>query len=129
MKALLQRVSSAKVEIDGKIKGQIGTGLLVFVAFKENDSEPELEWMARKIIQIRIFNPDFTLESKIRRRQHTILCAGLTQPQISVVQSGSFIKVRLVRVFRSRISFYSLGLPKANFSLEKNLGSTIRKEN
>lgn len=56
MRALLQRVTFAKVEINSEIKGQIEKGLLVFVAFKEPDTEKELEWMARKMVQLRIFS-------------------------------------------------------------------------
>lgn len=57
MKTVIQRVQSAKVEIDGKIKGEIQKGLLALIAFRNSDTEKELEWMAKKIIQLRIF-PD-----------------------------------------------------------------------
>lgn len=56
MKALIQRVISAKVEINGKVAGEIRQGLLALVAFRSSDTETELEWMAKKIIQLRIFN-------------------------------------------------------------------------
>lgn len=56
MKTILQRVSFAKVEVDGKIIGEIQNGLLILVAFKETDTEKELEWLVKKILQLRIFN-------------------------------------------------------------------------
>jgi len=57
MRAVLQRVSNAAVEVDGEIVAQIGTGLLALVAFTATDTERELLWMANKIRTIRIF-PD-----------------------------------------------------------------------
>lgn len=57
MRAVIQRVSHANVKIDGKICGKIGNGLLILVGFEESDSEEDFEWMANKIIRLRIF-PD-----------------------------------------------------------------------
>lgn len=57
MRTLIQRVREAQVESEGKIIGKIEKGLLVFVAFKQNDTESELDWMANKIIHLRVF-PD-----------------------------------------------------------------------
>ena len=55
MRALLQRVRNAEVRVAGELKGRIGPGLLVFSAFRESDGEAELDWMARKIVQLRVF--------------------------------------------------------------------------
>ena len=57
MKAVIQRVSSARVKIDGIIKGEIGIGLLVLIAFSEKDTEDTLKWMSNKIVNLRVF-PD-----------------------------------------------------------------------
>ncbi len=59
MRCVVQRVREARVEVDGQVVGQIGQGLLVLVAFAATDTEAELEWMARKLPQLRIF-PDET---------------------------------------------------------------------
>ncbi|NLA23979.1 MAG: D-tyrosyl-tRNA(Tyr) deacylase, partial [Bacteroidales bacterium] len=53
MRVLIQRVSKAKVEIDGKISGEIGEGLLVFAGFVEDDNEKDLDWMANKLTNLR----------------------------------------------------------------------------
>jgi len=58
MRALLQRVSEASVTVDGEIVGAIDAGLLVFLGVYPNDSEAELEWMADKILGLRIFADD-----------------------------------------------------------------------
>ena len=57
MKALVQRVSSAKVTVDDSVRGEIGAGLLVFVGFRGEDSPADLDWMAEKLTGLRIF-PD-----------------------------------------------------------------------
>ena len=56
MRVLLQRVSFASVEIDGKIKSSIGNGMLVFVGIEEGDNAEDVEWLAGKISRLRIFN-------------------------------------------------------------------------
>lgn len=55
MKALIQRVSSAKVEVGGKLAGEIGKGILVFLYAVKGDTDRDLEYMVRKVSQLRIF--------------------------------------------------------------------------
>lgn len=57
MRAVAQRVSQARVTVAGEEVGAIGTGLLVLVGMSEGDGERDLEWMARKIVGLRVF-PD-----------------------------------------------------------------------
>jgi D-tyrosyl-tRNA(Tyr) deacylase len=57
MRALVQRVTEASVEVDKAIVGQIGRGILVFLGVHENDSEADADYLAKKLIQLRIF-PD-----------------------------------------------------------------------
>jgi D-tyrosyl-tRNA(Tyr) deacylase len=56
MRTVIQRVSSASVEIKGMIKAQIGHGLLVLAGFEESDDDSDVEWLSNKIVQLRIFN-------------------------------------------------------------------------
>ncbi|MAS08245.1 MAG: D-tyrosyl-tRNA(Tyr) deacylase [Ahrensia sp.] len=58
MRALVQRVSEASVTVDGEIAGKIGTGLLVFVCAMRGDAEAQSEWLARKLVNLRIFPDD-----------------------------------------------------------------------
>jgi D-tyrosyl-tRNA(Tyr) deacylase len=55
MRALLQRVSSAKVEVDDKIVGEIGKGLLVLLCAVKGDTEKDLDYLAKKVGALRIF--------------------------------------------------------------------------
>lgn len=58
MRALVQRVSSASVTVDGEAVGEIGAGLLVLVCAMQGDSEAESEWLAQKIVKLRIFSDE-----------------------------------------------------------------------
>ena len=55
MKALLQRVSTARVEIAGSVVGQIGVGLLVLICAERGDAEAQADKLLAKILKLRIF--------------------------------------------------------------------------
>ena len=56
MRAILQRVTEAKVVVDNKITGQIEQGLLVLIAFEDTDDLNDIQWITKKICEMRIFN-------------------------------------------------------------------------
>lgn len=58
MRAVIQRVSSASVEIEGKIRGEIGPGLVVLAGFGVDDTEEDLAWVARKLPLLRVFDDE-----------------------------------------------------------------------
>lgn len=58
MKAVIQRVSKAKVEVNGKTVGEIGHGIVVLLGVEKGDREAEADWLAEKIINLRIFEDD-----------------------------------------------------------------------
>lgn len=55
MRVVLQRVSSARVEVDGKVVGCIGKGLLVLVGIKATDTDKDTEYLIRKILNTRLW--------------------------------------------------------------------------
>jgi D-tyrosyl-tRNA(Tyr) deacylase len=55
MRVIVQRVSRAQVSVDGQVIGAIQRGLLVFVGIRREDTEKDLQWLADKIIHLRIF--------------------------------------------------------------------------
>jgi D-tyrosyl-tRNA(Tyr) deacylase len=55
---VIQRVTEASVEIEKKIHGQIGHGLLVLLGIEDADSDEDIEWLAGKIANLRIFNDE-----------------------------------------------------------------------
>lgn len=58
MRAVLQRVKSAKVEVDGAVVGQCGTGFLVLLGVDRTDSEAEADFLAAKIGKLRVFEDE-----------------------------------------------------------------------
>jgi D-tyrosyl-tRNA(Tyr) deacylase len=64
MRVLIQRVSEASVTIDGTVKSAIGPGLLVLVGIETEDETEDMEWLCKKIIQLRIFGDE---EGKMNR--------------------------------------------------------------
>jgi D-tyrosyl-tRNA(Tyr) deacylase len=56
MKALLQRVTDAQVSVDGEVVGKIGHGLVVFIGVANDDTPEDLQYLARKIVELRIFD-------------------------------------------------------------------------
>ena len=58
MIAVIQRVSEAAVTIEKKVKASIGTGLVVLLGIEEADVQDDVQWLASKIVNLRIFNDD-----------------------------------------------------------------------
>lgn len=56
MRVVIQRVKKASVTIGGTVKSMIDKGLLVIAGFEEQDNETDVDWLAGKIVQLRIFN-------------------------------------------------------------------------
>ncbi|MCH2022325.1 MAG: D-aminoacyl-tRNA deacylase [Saprospiraceae bacterium] len=56
MKIVLQRVKEASVTIDGKVKSQIGFGLLLLLGIETNDTIQDVQWLSKKVLSMRIFN-------------------------------------------------------------------------
>jgi len=58
LKALLQRVTASSVTVDNKVVGQIGQGFLILLGVAGDDSEKDADYLAEKIINLRIFSDD-----------------------------------------------------------------------
>ncbi len=58
MRAVVQRVKEAKVEVEGRTVGEIGPGFLVLLGVGEDDSEKDCEYLANKVAHLRIFSDD-----------------------------------------------------------------------
>ena len=58
MRTVIQRVSRAQVSIEGKTKGSIHKGLVVFLGVSANDNKKDLQWLAEKIVHLRVFEDD-----------------------------------------------------------------------
>ena len=58
MRALVQRVTRARVDVDGATAGQIGAGLVVLLAVAKADTEAQAAFLARKVVELRIFSDE-----------------------------------------------------------------------
>lgn len=64
MRAVLQRVNEANCTVDGVITGSIATGLMVLLGIEDADTSEDLEWLAQKIVGMRVFGDENGLMNK-----------------------------------------------------------------
>jgi D-tyrosyl-tRNA(Tyr) deacylase len=64
MRAVIQRVTEASCKVDGNITGQIGNGFLVLLGIEDADTEEDLQWLAQKIVGLRVFGDENGLMNK-----------------------------------------------------------------
>lgn len=58
MKVVIQRVTRASVEVENKIVGEIKSGLMLLIGVEENDTQEDVDWLVKKILDLRIFSDD-----------------------------------------------------------------------
>ena len=64
MRAVIQRVTQASCVVDGNITGEIGLGFLVLLGIEDADTEDDLQWLAQKIVGLRVFGDENGLMNK-----------------------------------------------------------------
>ena len=74
MRAVIQRVSEARVTIEGDLKASIGHGLVILLAVEDTDTQEDIEWLSGKIVRLRIFDdPDGLMNRSVQDVQGEIL--------------------------------------------------------
>ena len=58
MRVVIQRVQRASVTINGKLRSEIGSGLLLLLGIEESDSQEDINWLVRKIALLRVFSDE-----------------------------------------------------------------------
>jgi D-tyrosyl-tRNA(Tyr) deacylase len=114
MRIVLQRVTRASVRVGETLVGEVGRGLLVFVAFTHDDGPREVAWMAEKVLGIRIFPDD---DGKINRSITEALGAILVVSQFTLY--GDVRKGR-------RPSFIEAARPEIAIPLYESLVLALR---
>jgi D-tyrosyl-tRNA(Tyr) deacylase len=84
MRAVIQRVSSARVTVADEVTGEIGTGLLVLLGIGQTDSDADAQWLADKICALRIFEDD---EQKMNRSVRDVAGGILVVSQFTLFGS------------------------------------------
>jgi D-aminoacyl-tRNA deacylase len=74
VRVVLQRVSRAEVRIEGRVTGRIGPGFLLLVGIRADDDEAKLQWMADKVLGLRLFADD---DGKMNRALDEVDGGGL----------------------------------------------------
>ena len=77
MKVVLQRVSEASVQVDGKIAGEISHGLMLLIGVDENDENADADWLVKKVLDVRIFSDeDGKMNHSVKDIKGEILCVS-----------------------------------------------------
>jgi D-tyrosyl-tRNA(Tyr) deacylase len=58
MRAIIQKVTQAQVHIEGKLFSEIGNGLLVLLGIEDADTDEDINWLAQKMVNLRVFNDE-----------------------------------------------------------------------
>lgn len=58
MRIVIQRVSHASVTIDGNVKSKIGKGFLILLGIGEQDTQEDIDWLVRKVVNLRVFDDE-----------------------------------------------------------------------
>jgi D-tyrosyl-tRNA(Tyr) deacylase len=82
MRAVCQRVTEARVTVDGAVTGEIGAGLVVLLGIERNDEPSEAQRLARKVAQLRIFEDD---EGKFAHSLVDVAGAALVVSQFTLI--------------------------------------------
>ncbi len=111
MRAVLQRVRQASVSVEGVQIAHIGEGLLALVAISHQDSRADLEWMARKIVELRIFDDAAGPADAQRLYEEFIKTTRKWMPE---AQSGQFQATMEVSLINSGPVTLILDSPRVN---------------
>ena len=95
MRAVIQRVSQASVTVDRKIEGEIAEGLLIFLGIVPEDTSEDLEWLSKKIVNLRIFEDNrgvMNLSLKEQNGAALVISQFTLHAQIKKGNRPSYIK-------------------------------------
>ena len=119
MRAVVQRVTSARVTVDDRVTGEIGPGLLVFVGVEKEDGPADVEYVAAKIRDLRIFEDDGDAQGRKRMNRSVADVGG------SVLVVSQFTLAGDVRRGR-RPSFDDAAPPEVARSLYETVVRELR---
>ncbi|KAB5534066.1 hypothetical protein DKX38_017165 [Salix brachista] len=88
MRAVVQRVNSASVEVDGNMVSEIGPGLLVLVGLHESDTDSDADYICRKVLNMRLFTNESTgrgWDQNVMQRNYEVLLVQIVTVPIACV--------------------------------------------
>jgi len=116
MKTVIQRVSSASVTINEKIVSEIKTGLLILVGIENEDTTEDIDWLTKKIVNLRIFNDENDVMNK-----------SLLEVNGDVIVVSQFTLHASTKK-GNRPSYIKAAKPEIAIPLYENFVSTIEKQ-
>lgn len=125
MIAVIQRVSEASVTIEGNVKAKIGAGLLVLVGIEEADSNEDVEWLASKVVNLRIMNDDAGVMNKsVKDHQGEIIVVSQFTLQASTKKGNrpSYLKAAKPEI---SIPLYESFVRAVESQLEKSIQTGV----
>jgi D-tyrosyl-tRNA(Tyr) deacylase len=127
MRVVLQRVREASVEVDGKIVGQIGPGLLVFLGVGKGDSEHDAIFLADRVLGLRIFEDSAgKMNLSVKDVQGEILVVSQFTLYGNTLKGGVPASTRLLLQTKLACSMSSFCKSCAAAASRSNLGSLGR---
>ena len=124
MKTVIQRVSEAKVKVDGKIAGEIAHGLLLLIGIDEEDEKADADWLVQKISNLRIFgDQEGKLNLSVLDTSGEILCISQFT-LIADYRKGnrpSFIKAAKPEKAIPLFDYFKAELSKSNLKIESGI--------
>jgi D-tyrosyl-tRNA(Tyr) deacylase len=130
MKIVIQRVSSAKVEVDNKIAGEISQGLLLLIGVDEEDNNEDADWLVKKILDLRIFSDD---EGKMNLSVKDISGEILCISQFTLIADykkgnrPSFIKAAKPALALDLFNYFKTEIAKSTLKIESGIFATDMK--
>jgi len=124
MKAVIQRVSEASVNVDDQIVGEIGKGLMLLIGIDENDEKPDADWLIQKILNLRIFGDENDkLNLSVKNISGEILCISQFT-LIADYKKGnrpSFIKAAKPEKAVPLFEYFKEEIAKSGLKIEKGI--------
>jgi len=124
MKAVIQRVSEASVNVDDQIVGEIGKGLMLLIGIDENDEKPDADWLIQKILNLRIFGDENDkLNLSVKDISGEILCISQFT-LIADYKKGnrpSFIKAAKPEKAVPLFEYFKEEIAKSGLKIEKGI--------
>ena len=125
MRAVIQRVSSASVMVDGAYTGKINGGLLVLVGIEDADNDDDINWLSGKIVNMRIFNDEAgVMNCSVKDIQGDILVVSQFTLHAATKKGNrpSYIKASKGDI---AIPLYEKFLTKITLDLEKDIQTGV----
>ena len=124
MKAVIQRVTTANVKVDGNIVGEISTGLLLLIGIDEEDEKTDADWVVQKILNLRIFGDE---EGKLNLSVLDISGEILCISQFTLIADykkgnrPSFIKAAKPDKAIPLFEYFKTEISKSNLKIESGI--------